>query len=75
MEFASKVVRVYHLRDDPNFDCTKYEKENPYGDYVRKELQDIFKHQLGCIPPLLTSSNTESQICDSRFYVSREKKG
>ena len=73
-EFASKVVRLSHLQYDPNFDCTEYEMENTYGDCVIKELQDIFKHQLGCIPPLLTSANTESQICNSRFYVSSEKR-
>ena len=73
-EFASKVVRLYHLQDDPHFDCTVYERGKTYGDCVRKELQDIFKRQLGCIPPLLATSGRVSKICNSRFNVSSERR-
>ena len=71
--FQIKVSRTHHVQGDPNFDCMEYNEDNTFGGCVQQQLRDIFMGSLNCTPPLMMQGPSEPDVCNQRFYLTRDE--
>ena len=66
--WQARISRSEHVEGDPLFDCAVYTKHSSYDKCIRKELEEVFIEELGCLPPLLSENLT--RMCNRKFNVS-----
>ena len=72
--FKIKVLRSEHVQGDPNFECTKYDEDNTYGDCVQKEMRNIIVDVLNCTPPqMMIQEYPDDHVCNQRFDMNVEE--
>ena len=72
--FKIKVLRSEHVQGDPNFECTKYDEDNTYGDCVQKEMRNIIVDALNCTPPqMMIQEYPDDHVCNQRFDMNVEE--
>ena len=66
--WQARISRSEHVEADPLFDCAVYTKHSSYDKCIRKELEELFIQELGCLPPMLSENLTCT--CDRKFNLS-----
>ena len=71
LSFRTEISRYEHVEGDPLLDCALYAEDNSYSKCARKELFDVFKKELGCVPPLLEQK--PQHMCNKKFNFTKSK--
>ena len=71
LSFRTEISRYEHVEGDPLLDCALYAEDNSYSKCARKELLDVFKKELGCVPPLLEQK--PQHMCNKKFNFTKSK--
>ena len=67
----TQISRSVHVEGDPNLDCAVYTEENSYSKCAQKELFEVFRKEIDCVPPLLEED--PQKMCNRNFNLSKAK--